>query len=292
MTVVTNILDNREISVLAWLFVFCIWAIWQPKLRQAIWELMRAASQPKLLLVILPMAFYVALLALLLKQVQLWNLTLLPETTMWFLGTAVGFLMTNSSYSKQKTSFAAMIKENLVITAAVEFIVGLRSFSLVIELIMVPGLVFIAMCAAVAGLNKGHEQVKKLLDGCVALIGLIVLVATIMGIVQDIKLYLAMSSLAELLLPLILSIAMVPVLYAVLLAMSYETLFLRLKFLLNKDNDAVARAKRIVFQYCGLSIRRLDRFANAIAVPITMSPTNEKALNAITEIAQKVKVRT
>jgi hypothetical protein len=271
-------LNNREIATLIWILLVIIACLFSSKLRNAIRTLLKVFFVRQIVAVVLISITYTFGILLLLAKIGLWDLTLVKDATVWFIGSGFVIVMNLNEVKKEKAFFKKLLIDNFKLIVILEFITNFHVFTLPIELIIIPCLVFLAMLSAVAGLKAEHKNVKNLVDGVLTIIGLTFLIFSVIDISGHITSFASFTTLKAFALPIILTIAFLPCAYLIALYMNYEELFVRLNFYL-KNNPHLNYAKGRLVMKCNVSLSRL----------FIMSPRiNELYIGATKDFIKKV----
>ena len=99
-----------------------------------------------------------------------------------------------------------MIKDNIAISVAVEFLIGFWTFDLWVEILLIPFLVFISVLYAVAEREKKNKAAKSFLQGILTLLGVISFIYAIYNLVHFPQDFFSVDTLKVFVLPLILLI--------------------------------------------------------------------------------------
>ncbi len=151
----------------------------------------------------------------------------------------------------------------LKVNALLEFFVGAFTFSFVAELFVVPAFSFLVLLQNYDRENEKLKDVHKLLDGISVIAGLVLLVFTIDTAIDVIKKDGAIDVLVSFCIPIIFSIAFLPVVYMLAVCGKYHDLFVRMK-IRNKGNERELKIKKkAVARACSLSYKRLCQFEEA-----------------------------
>lgn len=258
-----SIFNNREISFLIWIIILAITIQFSNRLRAAAASVSKAFFQKKILVIVLAALAYSGLVVYILFHVRFWNVSMIKDTLFWFIGSALAILFNLTKARKEDRFFHDILVDNLKLILIIEFIANFYVFNLAIELVMLPAIVFLAMIRGYSEIKPGHKQVERLMDGFLAIIGVILLIISLADIFQDIRNFASYTTLKLFLLPIILSISFIPCAYLITIVMEYEVLFGRLgMYLKNRKNLAFAK-RRIVLK--GLvSLRRLKTLSRKI----------------------------
>ncbi len=257
-----ELFTTREQAIFIWIAFFIIWAVFQKNIRTAILGLFKAFLQKQIAIAFTVMFFYVALIVYLFSQIQLWEAVLLKDTIFWLLGTAFVLFMNLNKTSENEHYFKNIISENLKLLLVLVFIINFYTFHLLVELILVPLILFIVMMNAVAESKDEYMPIKKLTDFIMVTWGIFIAVFAIASALGDYHSLLTADNLRTFLLPLFLTLAFLPFLYGFAVFMAYENIFVRLNISVGKRDENLARkAKRKIFRAFGLNLGRLNKFS-------------------------------
>jgi hypothetical protein len=129
------------------------------------------------------------------------------------------------------------------------------------ELVFVPFVTIIVMLDTVAKFNEKHAAVSRLTSFLLGIIGVVILSFVTLRAIGDFQNLGSMNTVRTIAFPPLISIAFVPFIYALVIIVAYENIFMRLAFGPTKAPDVVRYAKRRILLHCGLSLRRLRAFA-------------------------------
>ena len=143
-------------------------------------------------------------------------------------------------------------------TILLEFITGMYSFHLLIELLYVPLLVLLAMVDVVAGLYDEHSTVRRPIKGCLVVLGLLAPVYAVLKLLTNLQDIATVANTKALFLVPALSLSLMPFVYLIALCSAYEQVFVRFSYLwVDKDRFLRGYAKWQVVNLCHLSLGRV-----------------------------------
>jgi len=221
-------LSTREIAILAWSVPVVIWAARQPGVREPIRNALRIAAERRMLTFFLFLSLWTWLEVMALRSIGAWAPSQLKETIVWFalVGT-VGGVRAQASF--ENPDYRRLAIQSLSGAVVVEFLVGLVPFRLPVELVLVPLVGALSLLVGVASPREGHAQVKKTLEGLLAVIGLGVGVG---AAIQAWRTYGSLSGpdvLRSFIVPPALSVLFLPVIYLLVLQARLTWLFGKLR---------------------------------------------------------------
>jgi hypothetical protein len=235
-------LNNREWAILIWLGIFLAWASSRRDVRSSVGRLLRTASSPKLLVPLGGMVGWVALEVWLGSKATLWRSALMKDTVTWFIVSALALFMNSSEAGRQPHFFRRRVAALLGITTFLEFFTNLYVLNLIAELLLQPFVALLAMLAVVAERDERSRSVKKLANSLLALIGLALFAFVTQQLYANWGNLDKYVTLLQLVLPIWLTIGLLPFIYLLSLYANYELAFMRICFATD-DRKARRRAK-------------------------------------------------
>lgn len=261
-------LNNREISILVWLGIFCIFLVRNKIARAGLVDslpgLFKALFHPKILIPLVLMIIYVYGLVYLLKHFGFWELALLKDTIIWFLGTAVVMFFNMNKAGKKEHFLRDSILENFKFGAFIGFITNFYVFNFITEMILVPIIFIISVMLAFSGTKKEFKPAKKLLNIIFLTVILVMVVGAVWQLFNRFSDIATLSNLKDFFLAPILSTAYLPFIYFLALLATYESLFARIDGLLKTDKDLASFTKKQILKKSLLSIKKVNECSSKI----------------------------
>ncbi|MCL4246918.1 MAG: hypothetical protein KJ065_02075 [Anaerolineae bacterium] len=284
-----DLLNNREKATILWILLFFLWVFIRRDTRESAFDVIKALFHRRVISIFIAMAFYVCLLIVVFDKIGIWTSNLTKDTAFWLIATAVVLLINVGKTSHNHDYFKKILRDNLKLILAFEFIFNLYSFSLGVELVLVP-LLFIVVGMGVAADTKDEYRVaKKVIDLILGAFGLAIIVFTLNNIFMDFQAFASSDNLHALVLPPLLTITYIPFLYAVGLLMAYENFFIYLDHLLKTDKALAQYAKQRILVLCNLDSRKLNRFRHE-SIPQLMrsgAMKSETIMNLVREMERQ-----
>jgi len=254
-------LNNREIALIAWVLVLVVGVLVWRDTRESVLNMLKIVASPNMAIPLLTMIAYVSLVLAGAYKVGAWDFSLLKTTLFWFFGAALVMFFTANETTRNDGYFRKVVTRNLQFAVVLEFIVNLYVFNIFVELVLLPVLAFIAMLAAVADTKPEYKPVRTLTNIVTTGFGIYLLGYAIVQIVGDFRGFATLRNVNEFMLPIMLTLVLLPYLYALALYMAYELLFTRIRILI-KDRKLARFAKWHVFKTCRLRLSKVNRFAS------------------------------
>lgn len=221
-------LSTREISVLVWSLVAFLCVASVPSVRAALLNVLKAATHRKILALLGLLAAYAAAEVYLLHTASVWKPAFLKTTLLWFVFT--GISSGSGALSGFKSpSYSKPVRDGLHVMVLAELLIGLTTFSLSVELVLVPFATFVVLLASFAELKQKGEPVQRFLAGVQTLLGLTVLTIAVLRVSHQYASLANADALVEFLLPPLLSVMFIPAMFAAVVYARYDWLFLKLQ---------------------------------------------------------------
>jgi hypothetical protein len=230
----------------------------KPDILKPIWKVIQTFCQLKILIPVCAMLLYVAMSVFLLYRLELWRTGLLKDTIVWFCISAIAMVMRFVPPDESKNVFKTIMTDNLKIVIILEFIVNTYTFSLPVELIIVPVITCLTLLEAVAGFDKKNAIVEKFVKGVLGILGLILLIVATKHVFDDFQNISKIDALRSIVLVPLLSILISPFIYLLVLYAKYDLVFLRLDLGREKTKKLKRYARYRIIMFAGLSLRRLE----------------------------------
>jgi hypothetical protein len=257
---VIDFLNSREDAVVIWAAIAVALIAWKvPDVRPQFLRVVQRFFALKLLLGIwLPMTLYVSALVGAGWYFGIWHTSSLKETLIWFIGTGL-VLGGGATQTNNPAEFKKLFVRVLGVSLFVEFLANLYPFPLAVEIVLVPLVVVLVLVNAVAELDPKYGDVSRLVGGwLLPIIGVTVLTYAGISALRDLGGFLTWEHLEQFLVPIALTVGVVPFLFYVALWSTYEIVFARLNIFVD-DKAEARRAKLAVTLVCGFSLRRVGR---------------------------------
>lgn len=148
---------------------------------------------------------------------------------MWFLFVALPLMFKAGKIDSFQKFLKEVVGPLITISIIFEFIFGLYTFELWIEVLMVPAFVMLGGMLAISEQKSEYSRVNKLLNETQSFSGLIAVFFILLHLVQHYQEYVNRTALMQFLMPLFLSLLFLPLLYGIAMFVHYETAFITLK---------------------------------------------------------------
>jgi hypothetical protein len=218
-------LSTREIAIAIWLTIGLAWGLTHGPVRQSVLSLLSALLHWKILAPILFVISYVVVIVVSLRYIGLWNIALLKDTILWLLFSGLALALSAFQIHSAVPTWRTILKEQVQVIIIIEFLLNTYTFKLWIELLLIPTLVFVAMLDTVARMDNKYVTVARMTGFLQSALALSVLGFALRRAFNAPPTD-AVAVARELLLPVLLSLSLLPIVYFYFLASAYEQLFL------------------------------------------------------------------
>jgi hypothetical protein len=155
-----------------------------------------------------------------LERIGFWDVDLLKITIYWIFGWSFVLFLNANKVRTEKGFLKKQIIGLLQLTAIVAFVVNFYTFPLWLELILVP---FVTIIFTIGEFSKTIEpKVYKVLNGASIYIGSILLLVDFYLTVANFKVFASVETLREFILPIVLSVMLLPFIYSLSWYAHYE----------------------------------------------------------------------
>ena len=194
------------------------------------------------------------------SRFPIWKNIYLKDIILWTLFSGLTICMNAVAGEADEKYISKVLKDNIRFTVVTEFLLSTFTFSLWVELIIIPITTAIVLLDTVAEHNDDALAAHKLLQNVIAFIGLCVILQTVrVGILEYRELN-VINTLVSFFIPIVYLLLVTPLEYAFELYSKYEILFIQMHF--KEPSDKMVQRKRHlkVIKVCGLSVKRIMLF--------------------------------
>jgi hypothetical protein len=220
-------LSNRDIASVVWLVLLAALALSRRDGRESIGGILRTLWPT----FVVPIAIYWAYLAAVLafaRNAGFWNPDLTKDAVVWALVPGLALFFSFVSASEQRGFYLRTLGRVLGLTAIAELYVNLAAFPLLIELLLVPIVAVLAVMSAFLAFKPEFAIVKRTTDLLLSVIGLTVLAATAVYVAGSWDSLDKKELALQFGLPVWLTLASLPFVFAFSLIANYQGQFLRI----------------------------------------------------------------
>jgi hypothetical protein len=280
-------LNSREWAATIWLAAGIVACLTQRDLRSGFRAVLASLLKPKIATPILAMMAYIAILVGGAATIHLWERDLTGGTIVWFFGSALALFFNSVDAPNDPHYMRKALARAAGVTILVEGFVNLYVLPLGAELLLVPTIALLVAMAAVAEMKPELAQARAPINFILGALGIALLLYVTIRLASSLSGPSLTHLLRDLVLPIWLSLALLPYTYIVGLLATYELAFVQLRFAEPTTLQALRRAKLALIlgahgrahDLVGLAPPRTRRLVNA--------PTLIEARHVVAELRAK-----
>ena len=278
--------DNRQLAIFLWLTIVLFVALFNLKIRKAFCRVIKMFFAWKLTVLYVGMFVYISLLIFSLMFVGLWKSYFWSILLLRVLFVAFPLLL-NFSKANEKDFLRLEVKNSLKVTVFAEFIVNFYVFPFGVEFILVPILAIVSVLIVVSETDEKCLQVKKFLNGVLAIFGTILLIYFILMLKSNFLEFATFRNVENFCVPILITILFLPYVYLVALLANCESFVMRLKWFV-KDKGVLKYAKYKTIWNFGLRPQVLNEWSRYVCSGYRFKDKGEVD-KAIQEFKKKLK---
>ena len=259
-----DIFSTRELATAFWggaiLIAVGMAIVTNKKIRQGFIGVLKSFFNRKLRKLWEIYFLYIGIITLMFSRFPIWKNIYLKDIILWTLFSGLTICMNAVAGEADEKYISKVLKDNIRFTVVTEFLLSTFTFSLWVELIIIPITTAIVLLDTVAEHNDDALAAHKLLQNVIAFIGLCVILQTVrVGILEYRELN-VINTLVSFFIPIVYLLLVTPLEYAFELYSKYEILFIQMHF--KEPSDKIVQRKRHlkVIKVCGLSVKRIMLF--------------------------------
>jgi hypothetical protein len=260
LIIAAEIFDNREIAIGFWVGLFALFAVLYEPTRKILPGLIQAATRPKILSPIFLSALLLSGVVRVLHQWGLWTSEELKDTIIWFLFTGIALVFRGASGQHPDSAIRAIAWDAFRLTVLAEFFFSTYTFSLWVELLLLPFATVVGLAIALAQTEKRYALVAKFFTAVQTALLIVVVAAELWAATRDPRKIFSVEGGRRLVTPIILGFAFVPIAFLMALISWYEQLFLPLKiYEIRKSLALYAKLRlvmRLMFDLKGVAVAK------------------------------------
>ena len=140
-----GILSTREWATVIWAFIFFVYAMVHRQIREAFWKVVKIFFGKKLRILWGIILLYVLGITLIFYHLPFWDNVYIKDIIVWFLFSGLIYCMNAVSQEADEEYIRKVLKDNLKLTAILEFIISTFTFNIWVELAIIPIITMIVM---------------------------------------------------------------------------------------------------------------------------------------------------
>jgi len=257
-----DIFTNREIATIIWITLFIVIFLFNKQIRTSILNIIKRALKIEIILYFYSYLCYLSLIIYSFYYLELWDITYLKENIIWFVfsGLPIGLIVVTNKI--ERGFWKSLILKNLTLIVFVEFIISSFTFSLIVELLIIPIITLIVLMNTVSKFNEEFKSIEKFTNIILTFFGFFILSYYLYRSITEIHSIGNVSHLKSFLFPVVFSIISIPYMYIFKLIVEYEQLFMRLRFGKKRSGKLNLLIKLRLLLFCNIQIKKLQIAAN------------------------------
>jgi hypothetical protein len=273
-------LSTREVAALFWLSLLILWAVRVRKVRTSLLQVAKRLFDGRIVFILAIFAAYIVAWVELARRLGVWDDSLIEETVFWYVLSGLPLLFKMDDAGRDATFFRRTALAVISVSVLTEFYFSIVSFSLPMELILVPVAGLITLGAIMVDTQKQYASQRRFWHGLLLLLLAMVSSATAGEIYAQREVLDLAQVGRSFALPIWLLLASLPFIFALALVTGYELAFLRMKFF--NERRPVGWATRLAL-FVGLNwhLHELHAFAAYWPKQVASAPTFRLALEQV-----------
>lgn len=263
MHAIIDSISDREIASAIWLAAFVAFVLINKSTHDSLGAVIRALFHPALIIPLGIAALYATAEILLLSHMGWWSVANLKTTIVWLVTFAFVTMFEVATAKNRKAGLGKITAEIVSVAVLVTFIAELYSFPLIVELIALPFVTIVALMAEMAKHKPEHASVAKLMRCLSGLIGLSYIGFSLWKSVELWRDTFTWANWLELVIPIILSVAFLPFLYAWRTYVAYNEMFTTIS-IFGIDKALVPYARWLAITRIRTDLDLLERWRKSI----------------------------
>ncbi len=199
-------------------------------MRQPFWQVVKAFCAPQIFLSFTAASAYILISVFILFCGGIWQWENVKTTLLWGITFAFVTMFEVNRITEHNTHFRKTLRDLFNGMVIVTFIGELYSFSLLVEMILLPVLTLVGTAYALSETKKEWQFAKIPLGWILSIVGLSILIYSGHQVMTNLDGVATMDTAREFSLPIILSLMFLPFIYLLSTYITYQTIFKRIGF--------------------------------------------------------------
>ena len=282
-----EILTNREIAAIIWISITIIVAIFTKIGRKFFKTIIPPLICRKFIIFYVVFLSYFCLAIYLLYLVGFWNRNLLKDTVFWVVFVEFPIFVKTIEKAKDKYFFINLIKENITLIIIIDFILEFWTFSLFIEIIIVPVAIIFSIVYVLISRENKNQKIKRFFDNIILIGGIVIILNAFVHLFQAPLELLNVYSIKEFSLPILLLLTNLPIIYGLALYSTYEQVFLHVKGNSSEKN----KMKKSIILFAGIYLDKITDVRNNPNQTTMISLTNNDIKTNLKKLENRLTIK-
>ena len=238
---------NREIATGIWLLGALTCCLFLRDIPNQLWGVLKTALAGKLVILFGTLAVNITGLCWVMSFLGLWDHDQLASTVLWFFLSGLALTGRTVTAKENKGYFKKVFLDNFKVAGVFEFLVVAYSFSLPVELVIVPSMAFFGLMIGFTGSKEEYASVKKIFEYLVLIIVLALLSKSVGSIWKQPGAFFTTQTGRNFVLPGLLTAGSIPFLYVWYCYAQFERACIQINFKTFQSDELKRYAKRRFF---------------------------------------------
>lgn len=276
-----DIFNNREIAIIIWSILGCIWVLRESTVRKSIIALIKIFFGYKFFVTYLLSVCYTIVGIYILYRFDFWTIKLLKATILWCVFTIISIIVNVNKIREDKKYFSNAVIENFKFSAIIGFITGLYTFGLFTEIVFVPIATLFTLMVVFTEKQPANRSVHKFSNAVLLIGGICIIGFTIKKLITNTSEFTSFDTVRDFLFPILLAIWFLPFIYLLSIYMIYENGFVTMENVI-KESALIRFAKvNSLFRF-NFDVKGFDRWRSQIFLnSVTTKQEIKKSIHEI-----------
>jgi hypothetical protein len=217
--------NNREWAIIVWVGVLVGFTLLRADLRGTAAQVLKSFLQSWVLSALVLTTVWIFGEVIAGKDLRIWSTQDVTDTCIWFVSSALVLFVTLTSASEKDRFFLRNLRSLATVAFVLGFFVNLFVFPFAVEVILLPIELLLIGVSVVAPSQQHGAQVKKLTDGLIVSVGAALIINSTVKLTDGWDTLNKAAVLRSLLLPVWLTLALLPMVYLLGLGAQYQLMF-------------------------------------------------------------------
>lgn len=281
------ILSTREWAIIIWLLILLIYILKNKQTKYLFIDIIKILFGKNLIKIWIITYLYIFLITFLFSKTSIWDNYYIKDIIIWAITSGIIFCLNAGSKEADEQYIWKILKDNLKLTIVIEFFYSTFTFSLWVELLIIPTITILVMVDAYANARKEYKIVHKFMQIILAIISIWLFYETFKLGIKEYKELNILNTLVSFMIPIVYLILIVPLEYFIELFSKYEILFTRMFFKNDIDNKMIKKRKFTIIKECGLSVRNVLLFKKEYCNKMYVKMSNDEFTSLINKFREE-----
>lgn len=241
-------LNSRECAIITWVCILYIFIVFNKSTRTEFNNLVKQLFSIEFVKIYIFLFFYIFGIVLLLKSLNIWTGLNLKDTLSWTLFVSTMLMFKSIQIKNVKSFFKDIVKPIFGFSLFIEYLSDNFTFSFLVEFLLIPLFFLLGGMIAISDQKKEYSQVNRFLKGISILIYLMFFFMIIRNVFYNHEFLFSWGNFQIFIIPIILSILLVPFLYTITWYSNFQNISVTLKnHFKNSETYRYAISKAIIY---------------------------------------------